>query len=408
MANPADVQYFTKALRSEPVVLDAVDFGLINRPRIFWCKVRRKELKNNPLTGKPIRWGRYQKIPRIHLDLPFTEATDIDLGDLSLPAAVERHHCRLPCLATPSPTEEGRPPPKKLRGRIGHAVKQRWLEDSRCYAPWHYVDNAMLRAPTGQLVAPTAEIKEQLHGFPSGFTALPDMPSRLRHKMLANSWRVGLARFVMLCVLRQCGAFGHPAPTPRRSALQVVMDFASVEETYVGASLWTTFTSAKPPTFGMMDHWHCSLNATHPLAVEPTLEPGLLQVLAKQLVGDLPRLRREVTEEISAWVMEQADNTARWMLQRPHHIQQVYALEDGSVVQVPILLDILAMLNYPGIDDLRNDLSCGFPVLGRLNPGTGWQPRTDERYSHPIGMATGYLRQDECGVHSSQTFPTSR
>lgn len=118
MANPADVQFFSTALKSDPIVLDAADFGLINRPRIFWCKLQWKQLQTNPMTGKPMRWGRRHKLPHLHLDVPFTEVEELDLDGHQLPPAVAHHHSRLPCLTTPSPTEQGRPPPKKLRGRI--------------------------------------------------------------------------------------------------------------------------------------------------------------------------------------------------------------------------------------------------------------------------------------------------
>lgn len=135
MSNPGDVQFFSNALKSEPVVFDAPDFGLINRPRIFWCRIQWKKVKDNPLTGRPLRWSRHHKLPRLHLDVPYTEASELELGGLQLPPAVAGHHARLPCLTTPAPTEEGRPPPRKLRGQIDPAVRQRWLHDNRTYAP---------------------------------------------------------------------------------------------------------------------------------------------------------------------------------------------------------------------------------------------------------------------------------
>eukprot|EP00438_Fugacium_kawagutii_P019769 Skav203659 [mRNA] locus=scaffold2755:67102:70040:- [translate_table: standard] len=375
MANHGDVQYFTTALKSEPVVFDAADFGLINRPRIFWCRINWKTLRTNPLTGKPLRWSRHHRLPRLHLDIPYTNSEDLALGDLTLPPAVAHHHTRLPCLTTPAPTDEGRPPPKKLRGRVDSAVRQRWLQDNRTYAPWHYSEGAMLRAPDGTLHTPPAEVKEQLHGFPPGYTAVHDVPLRARHRMLANSWHVGVARFIFLCLLTQWGAMSGPTPPPTRTALQYVLELASCEETYVGSGMWTTFATTKEPTYGMMDHWHASSRAGHPLTSPPHLEPGLDQVIAKQrLIGDLPRLRREVVAAVADWVTDSVESTSHWMQQRPAHIQAVYCLEDGSWVQVPILLSLLEMIAYPGINDLRHDLSQGFPVLGRLNAGSGLHP----------------------------------
>eukprot|EP00438_Fugacium_kawagutii_P035819 Skav235285 [mRNA] locus=scaffold874:522184:536384:- [translate_table: standard] len=360
MANHGDVQYFTTALQSEPIVLDAADFGLINRPRIFWCRIDWKALKNNPMTGKPLRWSRHHRLPRLHLDVPYTEPKDLELGALELPPAVAHHHSRLPCLTTPAPTSEGRPPPKKLRGRVDGAVRQRWLRDGRTYAPWHYAEGAMLRADDGSLHTPSAEIKEQLHGFPLGYTDVPEVPTRARHRMLANSWHVGIARFILLCLLTQWGALSHPTSPPSRSALHYVLDLAYYEETYV--------------------------------------------IAKQQLIGDLPRLRTEVVNAVAELVTDLMESTSSWMAQRPSHVQAVYHLEDGSWVQIPVLLKLLEQIAYPGLDDLCTDLSQGFPVLGKLHAGTGWKPRTDGRYSHPIDLET-FAKLNHDYVHRKLSRP---
>lgn len=78
-------------------------------------------------------------------------------------------------------------PPKKMKGHIAPAVKLRWQQDNRQYAPWHYQDTAMLADSMGTLQTPPIEVKEQLQGFPIGFTHVPGVPERAGHRMMANA-----------------------------------------------------------------------------------------------------------------------------------------------------------------------------------------------------------------------------
>ena len=85
----------------------------------------------------------------------------------------------------------------------------------------------------GQLQVPTASVKEQIHGFPEDWTLHDNVPERSRHRMVANSWHVGVARFLMMLL---CGAtqpvdgFSIAIPTsPRQSTLQWMVD----EDIYV-------------------------------------------------------------------------------------------------------------------------------------------------------------------------------
>lgn len=79
-------------------------------------------------------------------------------------------------------------------------TKQRWLNDSRTFAPWHYDEEHMLRDTDGTLTLPTIRIKEQLQGLP-GFTAVGDLPLRSRHRMLGNAWNCTVAKFLLTLIL---------------------------------------------------------------------------------------------------------------------------------------------------------------------------------------------------------------
>ncbi|CAJ1341909.1 unnamed protein product [Effrenium voratum] len=186
MANPADTQFFSEALQANPIVLDSADLGIISRPQTFWTRVSWSKSKHHCL-------------PPLHLDLPLTHPDSIDTEGYKFPRKVQA--ARMPCLTTPAPDDSGRSAPKKLKGRITPDVKQRWLECRPPIARWHYEEDALMTAPDGSLQTPPAFIKEQMHGLGKHYTQHPDVQDRDRHRMLANSWHVGVATFILVCLL---------------------------------------------------------------------------------------------------------------------------------------------------------------------------------------------------------------
>lgn len=135
--------------------------------------------------------------------MPFQTLTDADLDGHQLPQRLATHEVRLTCMTTPAPDEHGRPV-KRTRGKIASDTRPRWLEGGRQWAPWRYDVDALLTDPEGNLVVPTVEIKECLHQLPRGRTNVDGISSRSRHRMLGNSWHVGVAQFLILFVARTC------------------------------------------------------------------------------------------------------------------------------------------------------------------------------------------------------------
>ena len=388
MQNPGDIHYFSNAVQAQPTLLDPADFTIISRPRLFWTRLRWCDLQTCPLTGKQLRWSKVNKIPKLHVDLPVESAACFDTQGLQFHDKVVDGSCKLPCLTTPAPTAEGRPPPRKMRGRLAPEVKSRWLQDQRCYAPWHYNDTAMLRTQEGDLVTPPAFLKEQLQGLPVGFTSHENIAERSRHRVLANAWHFQVAKFLMLLLLQHRGTMASPCPMPRTNALQFVLSVASTDPPLLGANTWASCGSTKVPTHNMWDHWAATDNVQHPLFGPSTIEPGITQVIKRWTqVGDIARMRAEVIVELFALVESFKDKTSQWQLSLPQHVTKVYQ-QHGDMVQVPVMIWLLQALRYPGIDILESELSNGFPTTGRLSPGAGWQPRLDARYSHPISRET--------------------
>ena len=96
-------------------------------------------------------------------------------------------------------TDAGRPPPLNSLAKVTAEARKRWEQDKQTFAPWHYEERNLMRAPDGALVVPSPEAKEVMLHLPVGYTAVAGAPPRSRHRMLANGWHAGVAQ-----ALRQC------------------------------------------------------------------------------------------------------------------------------------------------------------------------------------------------------------
>ncbi len=316
---------------------------------------------------------------------------------MTLHPSVVAHTHRIPCLTTPAPSESGRAAPKKLKGRIPPDAKARWLQDSRQYAPWQYQAEALLHDTKGQMHVPTPEAKEQFHQLPRGFTSADGVSTRARHRMLANGWHAGVARLMLFLVVSQLCQQPTQAALPPQvelSTLQWIQQQLCGHPGLIGPGGWPSQPSCIPPASSMWDHWKLSATATHPLDQPPQLDPGMQQAMSFQCKWkhDIGRIRRCVVDEVESLIEAHQADTLTWWENLPEHIQRVYFDPDHQqVTQIPLLLDLLQLTGYPGLTDLHEDLSQGFAVTGKLHPGTGWTPRTDEKYSWPIDTVT-FLR----------------
>ncbi|CAE7466803.1 PUB3, partial [Symbiodinium sp. CCMP2456] len=318
-------------------------------------------------------WAKKGRWERLRLASARPSADTFDLGGLAFHPAVATGRRLMPCATTPAPTNEGRPKPRATRGKTSKDTDARWSDGKRQYAPWHYQLEAMLQDSQGVLHLPTAEIKEQLHGIPTGYTVQAGADDRTRHRMIGNGWRWGVAgRILGFVVLAAWAAplaeAGRLPSSPRTSTLQ-----------------WLTQAWAgcppSPPVLGegldMGQHWASAPLMRHSLARRPALEPALSAVIAELLV----------------LVEEREEDTRAWLQELPAHVRATYTTSDHPrPFQGPTFLGLLHDLGYPATADLEEDLRLGFDMLGPVRRAPGWKPRVDGRYSNPSGLHR--LRQE--------------
>ena len=107
--------------------------------------------------------------------------------------------------------------------------------------------------------------------------------------------------------------------------------------------------------------------------------------------------RKGIIHELRRLVDDMVDDTQQWFDQLPNHAKMAYQRDHG-ITEIPVLLHLLKMIGYPQVDILRQELSGGFPLLGKLTPGVSWYIRADDKYASPSSVEE--LRQHDTNTCS--------
>ena len=375
-----DVVYFETKLGCQAVIMDAADFKKISRPRVWWSDVDWNDDSIAKVLGDQVSWKKHFGSWRI--SAPQTATTPF------IPEGWKHPTCwdddkQLPCLTTPAPTDEGRPAPKSSRGKMDSRTHERWLASNRQFAPWHFQEEFLFMDQHRQLQLPTIETKESLHHLPVGYTQGFD--DKKRHKWLANSWHVGIAKLLM-CLLLTQATVEEAAASPSRPLTD--SDFPGLVAV---KHLWGDHPPVMGPAFqtlgasktveqekDMWKHWTaaCQLedprNETFQLILEAqSTKSAELDLLRDRVCHDIQELKKMLRPQTNAW----------WDGLAPH-VKALYQDRD-SCAQVVVLRYLADMFSW-GDMGILNELTYGFRLTGTLNSGLGWPKRTDGKYSNPL------------------------
>ena len=388
MQSGTDTEWFGQQLQAEPIVADAAAFGMISRPRTWWSRIDWSRTTQHPYRpDAALKWDKCQGLRRLQLQVQKDEPSSFDMPGLSFHDSIRNKSRMLLCLTTPAPTSEGRPPPKRMKGKLSSAARQRWLSGHRQYAPWVYEDHALVFEKSGDGQLLPAELKEQLHHFPSGVTRCSSVTPKDRHRLLGNSWHLGVARFMIALVLLNNFT---PSSACSVQGLSAYMEEARSRDIPVAGHLTATAAAAVKPAHDMWAQWYHSLEMSHPLLCRPRLEPAVEKTMKAiaTLGPEVVQRRADILSAIRALRSEMQSETSSWYRQLPPHVARAYLLEDNQVVQIPLLMRLLRGCGYPDCDNLERDLNQGFPLIGQLRRSPGWHARTDDWYDHPISEET--------------------
>ena len=403
-----DVKFFEEKLSAQAVICDLVDLGVTSRPRVWWTRLPWQELSNRKDLPTRLRWSTYFGVPKVTFEQPKDNLDSYDLGNLRWPANVAKQIRPLPCLTTPADDPAGRPAPRSCRGKVDSQTQSRWLDDNRRYAPWHYEEDNMFvdTRDHQRLTLATAEIKEQLHHLPVGWTSR--LRDHGRHKAIANGWRLGIAKWFFIF-----GIFCAQVPSPHPA---IVLESPRWQPLPLGSSaiatmatLWVSaplLNGPGVPIFddaldlsaidNMMEHWQASQTALHPGQSAPCLEPGLAQWLPlwQHWRPHLPTLRQPVAEVVQL-VEDHQGEVLRWHATLEPHVQAAYSGKSGKcTMQLPIIVALAAQFGW-GDMALFEEMQNGFPLLGTVRPGLGWRLRSDARYATPKDLAAFFVENHD-------------
>ena len=371
----AEADRFSEALGVEPILADAADFSCIRRPRLWWSNAPWNRVG---AVQKPAgTWNRL--IPSTTMSR--LGASDIDTGNLRFHRDVLSGKRQMPCLTTPAPTPAGRSAPTRSRRTTSAQAKDRWENDNRQFAPWHYEEEAMLVDDKGSFHLPPAEVKEQLQGLPKGYTRVTGVTEAARHRLLANAWHLTVAKFLMhFVLLGLTESKTHPERGGNTGSAQEptawgggrlfhstdVLEMAATRFLQTRTPFGPPTKKARPPlpSSSMEEHLAVAIDANHPL-----LEPGTTDPTAEYAMT----AARGVAD-LRAWRMAVVDSVAR--LRR----SLKEAPSDQGHTNHMIIHTLLDAINYPDAADLAADLANGFPVLGYIKGAPGWKPRPTHPY----------------------------
>ena len=278
MACHGDIAYFSKRLRCEPILIDAADWGVVHRPRLWWTRLDWTKCK--------YKWSRQGRLYRLHSPGPVHRASDFELRGYTLSRELTAGTKLWPCFTTPSPTSSGRAAPKSTRSKIDSGTRARWLEAGRAYAPWHFQEHAMVTSPDGILEVVPVHLKEQAHLLPPDFTAAAPS-SKDRHRLLANSWHRGVSSFLLSIVLKLgVHVIGDDAPEGEQISTSGGKDFQSIlraarEQPLPMSRVRAPVSIEMYPPRSMWEHWLSSSSVVPQALLPPAVEPGIRATLLR-------------------------------------------------------------------------------------------------------------------------------
>ena len=384
-----DVIYFENKLGCQAVIMDAADYKKISRPRVWWSDIDWDDEEVKAILGDEVSWKKHFGSWRVTAP---QQATEPFIPEGWTQPECWLQHKLLPCLTTPAPTSEGRPAPKSSKGKMDSRTHERWLANNRQYAPWHFQEELMFTDQSGQLQLPSIETKESLHHLPVGYTQGFD--ERKRHKWLANSWHVGVAKLLLCLIFTQTSAgkaTAHPAQPlsdTQFPGLQAVKHLWGDTPPRMGPAAQTPGPSrAIEKELDMWRHWEGANGLGDPRGETFQLEPGLHQVLDVQSAkaAELDTLRDRVCHDIEQLKKMLQPQTRAWWKGLAPHVKALYPDSD-SCVQVVTLQYLAEMFSW-GDMGILTEMTHGFRLTGKLNSGLGWPKRQDSKYSSPLPWA---------------------
>ena len=360
---------------------EGADGGLARRPRLWWTDADLSQAKH-------FRHGKYDGLPRVFPNVPRVKPDDVRTDGWQWHDDVRSGKKLLPCFTTPAPDDQGRSAPAGSLKRVDNDTGARWEAGGRKFAPWCYAAEAKLQQQGSNGIAfrlPTPEEKEQILHLPRGYTKPGGADARTRHRMLGNTWHASIARALVAVVLatRVLPAVSSSVSGPTAKSIPHISPWGGSRldavRLWVGAAQLSygqpqkDIQMGKVPLLPQLDDpikfTEQALEMEHPMLRAPVVDPIIEMILRVriQFGADLARWRHEVIEEVQVRARELAPDTESWLRSLEPHIRQLYGGRGrNKVPMIPLFLELLDVIGYPGREELKRDLQEGFGVIGGM------------------------------------------
>ena len=192
----ADREAMTNAFEDIPWMIDAKDFSIARRPRLYWF-----DWELIPQEGVELTFSRDVSSKAFHVA---KANVHIDDKDYLHPGWSRWEDQPLPTFTTSRCRDhEGHRPAGKTHCAT-HEL-ERWAQDQYRYPPYQYQDKNCLRSRTGEVRLPDIEERECVMGFPRNYTQqalkkahhnTPEYQAS-RLSMIGNSWNVTVVAWIL-------------------------------------------------------------------------------------------------------------------------------------------------------------------------------------------------------------------
>jgi len=218
-------------------------------------------------------------------------------------------------------------------------------------------------------------------GLPDDITQNNRRPysDRQRNTVLGNAWHLPTAVWLLfLLLLPNTDAIPYPPTIPAIDQMTAAWlnnpcPFGPPERAQSMTNM---------PQLDWQSHLRWARQQAHLAQLPKPIDPTLNWSLDMQKHLDMPTIRKKVIDEIQTMIRQQEEETTHWHNSIPTHCQIVYKQSD-MITQIPVLIQLLQKLQYPHTYILNQELSQGFQLLGRLQPGLQWHVREDNKYKQP-------------------------
>ena len=140
------------------------------------------------------------------------------------------------------------------------------------------------------------------------------------------------------------------------------------------------------PQLDWTSHLRWARSLGDPVQDHANLDPSIRWAIEQaQKLPNIQAIRCDVIHELQTLTQISKKTPHHGSNTYQQHCQHAYR-QSSMITQIPALIHILRLIEYPHAEQFNIELSKGFALLGSLHPGLNWHVRTDTKYTTPSSI----------------------